>query len=70
MNNYKLYQVAVIENMETKKDEQEKPPKILLEPITVIAKSEQDAAIRVAMTKGDLLKSANPEMVEVVVRPF
>ena len=67
---YKLYQVAVIENVEVKKDEVEKPPKILLEPITVIAKNEQDAAIRVAMAKGDILKSANPEMVEVVVRPF
>jgi hypothetical protein len=67
---YKLYQVAVIENVEVKKDEQEKPPKILLEPITVIAKSEQDAAIRVAMLKGELLKSANAEMVEVIVRPF
>jgi len=67
---YKLYQVAVIETIEVKKDEQEKPPKVLLEPITIVAKSEQDAAIRVAMTKGDLLKSANPERVEVVVRPF
>ena len=67
---YKLYQVAIIENAEVKKDEEQKPPRIVLEPINVIAKSEQDAAIRVAMQNGEKLSGANQERLEVVVRPF
>lgn len=68
--NYKLFQVAILENAEVKKDEEQKPPKVIIEPVTVVAKNEQDAAIRVAMANGEKLNGANQDRIEVVVRPF
>lgn len=73
---YKLYQVAVIElpkrSTSTKEDDKtfKSAPRLVLEPVTVIARSEQDAALRIAMTKATELKSIDPERVEVIVRPF
>lgn len=73
--NYKLYQVAIIElpKRTTKKNEDEEyaqAPRMVLEPITIVAKSEQDAAIKVAMKQLPELKGIDQERMEVIVRPF
>ena len=74
-NTYKLYQVAIIElpKRNTKKDDDEayaQAPKLVLEPVTIVAKSEQDAAIRIALSKGEAMKGVDKERMEVIVRPF
>jgi hypothetical protein len=62
---YRLFQVAVMELGEKEKD----VPKIVLNPITVVAKDDRDAALKVAMTS-DELKGKDASRLEVVVRPF
>lgn len=69
MQNYKLYTVVVIENQPRKKDEEEWPPSVILGPQVVVAKSEQDAAVRLVMM-GTLPPEADKERIEVIVRPF
>ena len=69
MNKYKLFMVAVLEIPKQKTDEEELPPKLILEPVTVIAKSEQDAAIKIVIgNKG--LDNVDKDRIEVIVRPF
>jgi hypothetical protein len=72
---YKLYQVAVLELPKRTKSEKEedsfsKAPIVKLEPICVVAKNEQDAAIKVAMSNADKFKGIDQDRMEVVVRPF
>ena len=72
---YKLYQVAIIElpKRNTKKNDEEEyaqAPKLVIEPITVVAKSEQDAAIKIAMKQLPAMKGIDQERMEVIVRPF
>ena len=66
---YGVYLVTVVENLPRKKDEEEKPPKLVLEPTAVIAKSEQDAAIKTVMGN-EGLKEVDKDRIEVLVRPF
>jgi hypothetical protein len=70
MSNYRLFQVAVLETQKVSKDEKEKAPRIVIEPICVVARNEQDAAIKVAMTSTSKLKGIDQDQLEVVVRPF
>lgn len=72
---YKLFQVAILElpkrNTGKTEDEGYKAlPKIVLEPVTVVARNEQDAALKVAMSQSSKLTGVDQERVEVVVRPF
>jgi hypothetical protein len=73
---YKLFQVAIIElpkRNAKKNDEDEsytQAPRLVLEPITVVAKSDQDAAIKVAMKETIRMKDIDQERMEVIVRPF
>ena len=71
---YKLYQVAVIELPKKCKKEDEDTysqiPKIVLEPVTVIARNDQDAALKVALGQADKLKGVDQNRVELIVRPF
>jgi len=68
-DDFKLYVVAVVELAKKKKDEEKQPPKLVLEPTSVIARSEQDAAIKTVMSN-DKLKDVDKDRIEVLVRPF
>ena len=70
MSNYKLYEVAAIERPEIKKDEQPKVPIIILEPKVLLARSDQDAVIKAALKYKDELGKADPERIDLIVRPF
>ena len=65
-----IYWVA-IEELPTKKgqDEQNLLPKLILAPTAVEARDDKDAALKVAMNY-PALKEANPDRLQVVVRPF
>jgi hypothetical protein len=72
---YKLFQVAVLELPKRTKTEKEedtysRAPVVKLEPVCVVAKNEQDAAIKVAMSNADKFKGVDQDRMEVVVRPF
>ena len=67
---YKLYQVAVLELPKKVKDEEEGMPKVILEPTSILARNDQDAAIKIAMKFASKLAACDQEMLEVVVRPF
>ena len=71
---YKLYQVAVLElPKRTKKDDDEdysKIPTLVLAPTCVLARSDQDAAIKIAMKYASDIGKYDQERLEVVVRPF
>ena len=68
-----IYWVAAIEKPKTKKDKDgketdDKKERLLLSPTAILAKSEQSAAFMVARMKE--LADADPERVEILVRPF
>jgi len=63
---YKLYQVAVLELPKRTKSEKDdeafsKAPVVKLEPVTIVAKNEQDAAIKVAMSNADKFKGIDQD---------
>lgn len=70
MSQYKPYEVMIIERPEVKKDEQPKVPKIVLEPKVLMARGDQDAAVKAALKFKDELGDADPERIDLVVRPF
>jgi len=70
---YKLFQVAVLElPKRTKNDEDgfSKVPALVLEPTCVLARDDQDAAIKIAMKHANDIAKYDQERLEVVVRPF
>ncbi len=66
---YKIFWVAVIEQPKKKKDEEPDPPIMVIDPKPVLAKDEQDAAIRTVMDSEEL-KGRDRNRLEVKVRPF
>mgnify|MGYP001566304383 CR=1 FL=1 len=66
-----IYWVAV-EELPTKKeaDEANALPKLILPPVAVEARDDKDAALKVAMAHPDMIKSANQDRLQVLVRPF
>jgi hypothetical protein len=73
MSQYKLFQVAVLEMPKRGKTDEEtssRAPIVKLEPVTVVAKNEQDAAIKVAMSNASKFAGIDQDRMEVVVRPF
>ena len=67
---YKLYEVAIIEQPRKKKDEDIQAPKIVLEPRVLMARNDQDAAVKAALKFRDDLGEADPERIDIIVRPF
>ena len=67
---YKLYEVAIIEHQKKVKDEDVSAPKIVLEPRTIMARNDQDAAVKAALKFRDEIGEANPERIDIIVRPF
>jgi len=65
-----IYWVAV-EELPTKKeqDEENALSKLILEPTAIIARDEQDAALRVALDNPKIT-NINKDKLKVVVRPF
>ena len=65
-----IYWVAV-EEVPTKKEQEEQGalPKLLLAPVAVEARDDKDAALKVALNN-PVLKDANMDKIQVVVRPF
>jgi len=66
-----IYMCAAIEKPKRKKDEKDEDhgqEKLLLSPTAIIAKTEQSAAFKVARMKE--LADADPDRVEILVRPF
>ena len=65
-----IYWVA-IEELPTKKEQEEQSllPKLILAPTAVEARDDKDAAWKVAL-KNPALKEANPDRLQVSVRPF
>lgn len=74
MSQYKLYEVAIIEQPKRgKKDDDEQStqvPKIVLEPRVIMARGDQDAAVKAALKFKDDLGNADPERIDIIVRPF
>ena len=66
---FQPYMVIAIERLPKKKDEEEKLPKVVLEPTVIIAKDDKSAATKVLITN-DSLKSCDPDRLELYVRPF
>jgi len=68
---YKLYEVAIIEQpKKVKDDENVQTPKIVLEPRVLMARNDQDAAVKAALKFRDDLGDADPERIDIIVRPF
>ena len=67
---YRLYEVAILERPEFKKDEQPGVPKIVLKPEVLMARDDQDAAVKCALKFNGKLKTADAERIDFVVRPF
>lgn len=65
-----IYWVAV-EEVPTKKEAEETSalPKLILAPTAVEARDDKDAALKVALNN-PVLKDADPNRINVVVRPF
>jgi len=68
-----IYWVAAIEKPKKKKvekegEEHQENEKLLLSPCAIVAKTEQAAAFKVARMKE--LADADPDRVEILVRPF
>jgi hypothetical protein len=59
----KIYIVAAVEN------KKKSPSKIVLQPTAIVAKTDQDAAIK-AVLGNKKLAGLDQDMLEVVVRPF
>lgn len=72
MAQYKLYEVAIIEQPKKKKDDEGNVdiPIIVLEPKTIMARNDQDAAVKAALTFGNEIQGADPERIDIIVRPF
>jgi len=66
---YKVYEVIVLERSKKVKDEEEQPPKLVLGPTAVVARNEQDAAIKTILGE-DNLKEIDKDRLELKVRPF
>lgn len=69
---YRLYEVAIIEQPKKRKDDDENVqiPKIVLEPRCIMARGDQDAAVKAALKFKDELGEADPERLDIIVRPF
>lgn len=65
-----LFEVAVLEHPEKKKDESQKPEKLVGKPEYVIAKDGQAAALRFMRDHAAALADLDMDRVEVLVRPF
>ena len=70
MSQYKLYEVAILEQPEIKKDETPGVPVIVLEPKVLMARNDQDAAVKCALKFNTKLKDVDAERIDFVVRPF
>ena len=65
-----IYWVAALQKAKKKKDEKDEDRKeeLLLSPRAITAKNDRAAAFKVARMKD--LASADPDRVEILVRPF
>lgn len=68
-----IYWIAAIEKPKKKKvkegeDEHHENERLLVQPQAIVAKTEQSAAFKVARMKE--LADADPDRVEILVRPF
>ena len=71
MSAYKLYEVAILEHPKRKKDDENvQTPRIVLEPRVLMARGDQDAAVKTALKFKDELGDADPERIDIIVRPF
>jgi hypothetical protein len=66
-----LYEVAIIEQP-TKKEIEEGTgmEKLILAPVTILAKDPQAAAMQVALANASTVKAADPNRMQVLIRPF
>ena len=65
-----LYWVAATFKPRTKKDEEEMPDNIIVQPQVVVAKTEQNAAMMVTVKEAEVLKKYDQDRVNLYVRPF
>lgn len=68
---YRLYEVAILEQAKRTKDDGEGGiPKVIVAPECIIARNDQDAAVKAALKFAIKLKDADPERIDFIVRPF
>jgi len=65
-----LYWVAATFKPKTKKDEEALPDDIIVQPVVVVAKDEQSAAMKVTIKESEVLKKFDNDRVSIYVRPF
>ena len=65
-----LYWVAATYIPKNKKDEEQKPEELVLQPEIVVAKGEQAAATKVTIKAAEILASYDLDRINVLVRPF
>ena len=67
---YGVFIVTVLQTVPYNKAAEDEPaPKLVLAPTALVARSEQDAAIKIVMGN-DKLKDVDKDRIEVLVRPF
>lgn len=65
-----LFEVAVLETAKIVKGEEEKPERLVIPPKYVLAKDDKIAAFKMVMENPELLKGADHDRMQVIVRPF
>ena len=65
-----LYWVAVTFKPRTKKDEDELPENIIVQPIVVVSKNEQNAAMMVTIKEAEAIKKYDQDRVNIYVKSF
>jgi hypothetical protein len=65
-----LFQVAVVERPTEKEEEDGAVEKILVEPTTIVAKSQNAVAMKIVQEHSSKLRDADPDRVDILIRPF
>ena len=65
-----LYWVAATFKPRVKKDEEELPEIVIIQPTTIVSKNDQNAAMMITVKEAETLKKFDQDRVNIFVRPF